>query len=88
MRKGTAKDALARLRWSRPKPDWSQVEVTIRHHGAPRDEKTIIGSAITALGSSFFEVDAETSIPYHRVKRITVGGQIVYERSSSSANRS
>ena len=84
MRTGTAKDVLARLRWKDHVEDWSTVLITIRHHGAPDDEKQVSGSRVTGLGTSFFEVDAETSIPYHRIQRIEWDGTVVYQRGSSS----
>ena len=87
MRRGTAKDALAALRWKEHVEDWSRVRVLIRHHGAPGDEKTLKGDRITGLGSSFFEVDSETSIPYHRILRIEHEGEVVYQRGRSSATK-
>lgn len=87
MRKGTSKDALERLKWKEHLKDWSVVRVVIRHHGAPGDEKTILGNQITRLGTSFFEVDGETEIPYHRILRVHRGPELVYERKASSPSR-
>ena len=87
VRSGTAKDALARLRWKDHVTDWANVEVTLRHYGAPHDEKMVIGSRITNLGTSFFEIDAETQIPYHRILRIDYRGRPVYERKSPSSRK-
>lgn len=87
VRLGTAKDVLARLRWKDHVEDWSTVLVTIRHHGAPGDEKRISGSRISNLGTSFFEIDAETQIPYHRILRIERSGQPVYVRAASSSTK-
>jgi uncharacterized protein (UPF0248 family) len=84
VRRGTAKDALSRLRWKEKLTDWSMVTLTIRHHGAPNDEKRIVGSRITALGASFFEIDHETQIPYHRILRIDASGRSIYERRLST----
>ncbi|HLE47558.1 MAG TPA: RNA repair domain-containing protein [Candidatus Thermoplasmatota archaeon] len=84
MRRGTAKDALARLRWKDDVGRWSEVRIIIRHRGAPRDEKPVSGSALTRLGTSFFEVDGETQIPYHRILRIYRGDELVYDRGSPS----
>lgn len=88
MRKGTPKDALERLKWKERLEDWSAVRVVIRHRGAPGDEKTIPGDQITGLGTSFFEVDGETQIPYHRILRVHRGSELVYERRASSASKS
>lgn len=84
MRAGTAKDALARLRWKERVDDWNEVEVVIRHRGARRDEKSVTGERITHLGASFFEIDGETSIPYHRILRIFWRRSPVYVRSRPS----
>ncbi|MBI2078873.1 MAG: DUF504 domain-containing protein [Euryarchaeota archaeon] len=84
MRRGTAKDVLARLRWKERLEDWSDVRVVILHRGAPNDEKAVAGSSITGLGASFFEVDGETQIPYHRIRRIHRGDALLYERPASS----
>lgn len=84
MRLGTSKDALARLRWKEHVDDWNTVVLTIRHHGAPNDEKRINGARITGLGATFFEVDRETRIPYHRILRIERGSSVVYERRPST----
>lgn len=88
MRRGTAKDTLARLRHAPGQPAWASVRVVVRHRGAPADEKHIAGHRITGLGASFIEVDGETSIPYHRILRIEAGGALVYARPDSSAKRS
>jgi len=87
VRVGTAKDVLARLRWKDHVEDWSTVQLTIRHHGAPNDEKLLSGTRITALGTSFFEIDAETQIPYHRILRIERNSEPVYVRAASSSTK-
>jgi uncharacterized protein (UPF0248 family) len=88
MRRGTAKDALAQVRWKDGAPDWSGIDVVIRHHGAPGDRKTVAGRRITGLGRSFFEVDAETQIPYHRILKVVRGPTVLYERGASPAGSS
>lgn len=88
VRRGTAKDVLSRLRHGPGEPPWESVRVTLRHRGAPGNERTVDGPRITGLGTSFFEVDGETSIPYHRVQRIEAGGRLRYERPSSSPKSS
>jgi len=86
MRRGSAKDALEGLKWKDRIDDWSRVEVVIRHRGAPRDRKSIAGERITSLGASFFEVDGETQVPYHRILVVAYRGDVVYERAGSSEN--
>lgn len=88
MRRGTAKDALVRHRWSGNASDWVGLRLVIRHRGAPGDELEIDGRRLTHLGPSFFELDGETSIPYHRILRIYASGSLVYDRAASPAMRS
>lgn len=88
MRAGTAKDALLKVRWKDGRPDWSDVTVVIRHNGAPGNQRFIAGSRITATGASFFEVDGETQVPYHRILQIERGADVLYARGISSVNKS
>ena len=72
--------------------DLSRCEIYYVHRGAPNDTKIVRGDKIAKIGNSFltFKED-DTSpdsggrfpsimIPYHRVFRITYGGQTIYER--------
>lgn len=79
---------MAQVRWKDGRPDWSGLVLVIRHHGAPGDRKSIAGERVTAMGRSFFEVDGETQIPYHRVQRILRGTEVLYDRGASSAGAS
>ena len=86
MREGTTKAILNRLKWDRPPEEWSKLRLIVRHRGAPDDAIYVGGGRVTRLGSSFFEVDGETSIPYHRILKIYWGDELVFERSQSSSS--
>ena len=51
--------------------------VTYVHRGAPGDVKSVRGDDITGLERSFFTV-GRGKIPYHRVIRIEMDGEVVY----------
>jgi uncharacterized protein (UPF0248 family) len=84
MRKGTTKD----MRWNEPPESWPRLRLIVRHRGAPGDVIFVGGARVTGLGSSFFEVDGETSIPYHRIQKIYWGDELLFERASSSSSKS
>ena len=54
------------------------------HRGAPGDTRIIMGSAITRLGHSFFEIEDGVSIPYHRIRMIEYKGEVVYRKGHGS----
>ena len=80
--KGTAREVLNRLKWSPEGGGLGDVDVIIRHRGAPGDEKRIPASTITDLGKGSFQTP-ESTIPYHRVLRITRGEAVLYRRISA-----
>ncbi len=47
------------------------------HRGAPGNRMTIKGNMITSLGGYFMQL-GDTSIPYHRIRRIDYDGRAVY----------
>jgi uncharacterized protein (UPF0248 family) len=59
----------------------AEAEVTYVHRGAPGDVMTIHGADITMLDRSFFEVGG-SSIPYHRIVRITLRGRALYRATA------
>lgn len=81
----TARDVLNDLRWNRGQLE--QATIAYLHRGAPDDTAFIAGSAVVALRRSFFDLAGGTSIPYHRVKRIEVGGAVVWERGGEAGAR-
>ncbi len=57
--------------------------------GAPGDRSWAYGPDIRALDSQYFEVESATGtkcIPYHRIRRITYEGAIVWERAGGPEN--
>jgi hypothetical protein len=75
----TARDALNDLKWNAQR--LHEAVVTYVHRGAPGDERAVPGGEIVALRPSFFDLRDGASIPYHRVLRIALGGQVVWERA-------
>lgn len=77
-----AKDLLNDLKWHRQALDRALVHYV--HRGAPGDEMAVPGSDIVALGNSFFTLRREgpgsASIPYHRILRVELDGEVVWER--------
>ncbi|NOZ59437.1 MAG: DUF504 domain-containing protein [Euryarchaeota archaeon] len=77
-----AKRVLDELKWH-PEKSLREAEVTYVHRGAPGDEVTISGGEILALEKSFFVVvreGREVRVPYHRIKEIKLGGEVVYRK--------
>lgn len=75
------RDVLNRLKWDTKELENSKV--TILHRGAPGDRRVIEGNEIRELGKGFMGVSSprgDVEIPYHRVLKIEVGGQTVWER--------
>lgn len=77
-----AKKILDELTWH-PQKSLEGVEVTYIHRGAPGDELAIMAEDILRLETSFFVIDRagrETSIPYHRIKEIKKGEEVLWEK--------
>lgn len=74
----TARDALNDLKWHRG--ELEEAVVFYLHRGAPHDTAAVRGRDIVALRHSFFDLPDGGSIPYHRVRRIEVRGEVVWER--------
>ncbi len=53
------------------------VVVTYLHRGAPGDLTVVRGEDITELGRSFFRT-GESYIPYHRIMKIEMEGEVVF----------
>jgi uncharacterized protein (UPF0248 family) len=79
----TAKQALNELRWHRQRLE--DAVIVYLHRGAPGDEMAVRGSDVLALRSSFFDLRDGASIPYHRVRRIELDGQVVWARREAGA---
>jgi uncharacterized protein (UPF0248 family) len=77
-----AKRILDELKWH-PAKSLSEVEITYVHRSPRGDEVTISGEEIIALEKSFFVVHRggqETRIPYHRIKEIRRGDEVLYRK--------
>ncbi|MDW5563364.1 MAG: RNA repair domain-containing protein [Methanomassiliicoccus sp.] len=69
------RDVLNRVRWT--EGDLRGVVITYLHRGAPEDRMSVRGEDIVELGRSFF-VTADSKIPYHRIRVIERGGEVLY----------
>ncbi len=75
------RDILNKLKWGGGGIEGAKV--TILHRGVPEDKRVITGDNILGLGHGFMRVvspEGEVDIPYHRIMRIEVGGQVKYEK--------
>lgn len=75
------------MRW-RGDLDLAGVEIQYVHRGAPDHRRWARGSDILDVGPSFvtLPVDGEaSSVPLHRVDRITYDGELVWERRGEDA---
>jgi uncharacterized protein len=68
------REVLNRLRWQ---GGLEEAIVTYLHRGAPGDKVTVRGKDIMELGRSFFTT-AEATIPYHRIRLIERGDNVLY----------
>lgn len=75
------REVLNRLKWSE-NGGLDGVTILYIHRGAPGDTMSIRGEEIIELERSFF-LTADSKIPYHRIKRIEKGGEVLYEDRSS-----
>ncbi len=64
------REVLNEIKWH-PDLSMDRVEVTYEHRGAPGNVKVISGKDIAELGRSFFGT-GDSSIPYHRIRRISI----------------
>jgi len=57
-----------------------ETEVTYIDRGTPAGTATVRLDRVRELGTLFFFIGENTQIPYHRVVRITRGGEVVFQR--------
>ncbi len=79
----SARDVLNKLKWH-PDFEISNAEITIVHRGAPRDRKTISGEDVLDLETGFMKVEGKEKparIPYHRVLKIEIPEEVLYQDS-------
>lgn len=76
-----AKRFLKELRWH-PEKSLSGVDIVYVHRGAPGDVRGV-SAADVALEKSFFMVEnyRETRIPYHRIREIRRGREVLWKKT-------
>lgn len=74
------REALNRLRWTGP-GSLRGVLIYYRHRGAPQDTAVLRGDDVLNVGRSFLDLPHGVRIPHHRILRIEVGGQTVWQRT-------
>ena len=81
----TSHALLLRLRHD-AKFDFSKVSVEYVDRGAPGDRSNVQGNRIRKLEQGGMQIESEkgeTYIPFHRMRRITYDGQIMWEKSEA-----
>ena len=73
------REVLNQLKWG-PGGGLERAEVTYLHRGAPGNETTVKGADIVELERSFF-CTTESKVPYHRILRITLDGELLFDSS-------
>jgi len=74
----TAREALNELRW-RGADRLPEALLWYRDRTRPEGHRVIRGSEIAKLGRRYFET-ASGRLPYYKIERIEVGGEVVFER--------
>ncbi|MEF8848642.1 MAG: RNA repair domain-containing protein [Candidatus Thermoplasmatota archaeon] len=74
----TIRNKLNEIKW-RNKYELEKVKLYYLHRGAPNDTKIITGDTIKKIGRSFIKTE-ESTIPYHRVFKITYKGKTLMKR--------
>ncbi len=82
MRKGSVKEALAKIKYD-PRENESDYYIVIEHRGAYGDIKKI-PVEIIELGHGYFFI-GETQIPYHRILAVVrKDGKVVWRKKGVS----
>jgi len=79
----TSHALLLRLRHD-PHFNFNKTEVEFVDRGAPGDRSTVRGDKIILLEQGWMEIEWENRpkfIPFHRIRRITYEGTIMWEKS-------
>lgn len=66
-----------------PQYEFHKVEVEYVNRGAPGDRSTVIGRHIRSLEQGGMEIESEagiTFIPYHRIRRISYDGEVMWKK--------
>lgn len=67
-----------------PQYDFSKVSVEYVNRGAPNDMSTAAGDRILNLEQGGMEIESVLGavfIPYHRIRRLTYDGKIMWEKA-------
>lgn len=70
------RDILNEIKWTK---DLNQVTVWYIHRGAAGGMKCITGEKIIGIGKSFLQTST-AMIPFHRIVKIVLNSQIVFDR--------
>jgi uncharacterized protein (UPF0248 family) len=68
-----------------PAFDFGLVRIVYENRGAPRSRSTVVGSRITRLANTYFEMGSGEEmvvIPYHRIIEIEYSGRVEWKRVS------
>jgi len=65
----SARDVLNKLTWDK-RFNINDYAIVFVHRGAPHDLKVVKASHVKEMGKSFFLIEEDTMIPYHRVRAI------------------
>lgn len=82
----TSRALLLRLRYD-PQFDFAKTEVEFVDRGAPGDRSAVRGDKIIRLEQGWMEIEWENRpkfIPFHRIRKITYGIAIMWEKSDDS----
>jgi uncharacterized protein (UPF0248 family) len=66
-----------------PGYDFVRAEVEYVNRGAPGDRSTVKGEQILSLEQGGMQIESEvgsTFIPYHRIRRISYDGQVMWKK--------
>jgi len=69
--------------WHDARYEFSDVQVGYIDRGAPGDRSCASGREIRALEPYYFEIESESGskfIPYHRIRKVMYGNEILWER--------
>ena len=80
-----AKRFLDELRWH-PKRSIKGVTISYLHRGAPGDRATVMAEEVVRFERSFFVYEKEgreVSIPYHRIREVKRGDEVIWRRPTS-----
>ncbi len=80
MRSKFPRDILNELKWTYK--DMSLVKIYYTNRGSPNDIATTIGDRILRIEGFLIlnTLPYETSLPYHRIRKIEYNSEIIFER--------